>query len=77
MDTLTGKTRVRAQRLGWFNRKTVLVLQVHVTWEDGPSDSEGMPTFLAGKGWRDAQVEDLAPLERLPVYRAQNPRGTQ
>lgn len=59
--TPTGETRLRAQRVGPpFFKRTVLVLQVRGTWTDGPSDSHGMPTYLAGSGWRDAQVEDLA-----------------
>lgn len=60
-STPTGETRLRAQRVGLpFFKRTVLVLQVRGTWTEGPSDSHGMPIYLAGSGWRDARVEDLA-----------------
>lgn len=64
-DTLTGKTRYRSDCVGFINRKDVLVLQVQTKWSDGPNDHNGMPTYLAGEGWRDAGVEDLAALEEL------------
>jgi hypothetical protein len=68
-DQITGRTRLRVQRLGLFGRRIALVLQVHVSWKDGPGDSDGMPSYLAGEGWRDAQVEDLASLERLGIQK--------
>lgn len=64
-DTPTGRTRYRLGTVGagLFSRGTpVLILQVEVVWGDGPDDFNGMPTYLAGKGWRDAQVTDFASL---------------
>lgn len=36
-----------------------LILQIKVRCTDGPCDSNGLPTYLAGEYWRDAEVEDL------------------
>lgn len=67
-ETLTGKTRLRVQRLGLFGLRSALVLQVHVRWTDGPSDHNGMPSYLAGEGWRDARVEDMSALGFSIIY---------
>ncbi len=53
------KTRFRIGKEGLFG-KPVLILQVHEKYPDGPPDSYGMPTYLAGERWRDAKVEDLS-----------------
>lgn len=37
----------------------VLILQVKVRWKDGPIDHNGLPSYLAGEGWRDARPEDF------------------
>jgi hypothetical protein len=59
-EWLTGRTRHDQRFCGvLFNKKLVLVLQVEVTWDEGPSDSNGMPEYLPGRGWRDATVIDL------------------
>jgi len=55
------KTRYRVGKEGLFG-KPVLILQVFKSWKDGPCDSNGLPEYLAGSGWRDAQVEDLTEL---------------
>lgn len=60
MDTrsrMTGQMRYRVQPR-WFNDPLV-VLQVEVDVDDGPTDSNGMPMWLAGTFWRDAKPEDL------------------
>lgn len=57
-DTPTGRIRYRTERRMF--KPDVLVLQVEVEYGDGPSDSNGMPEYLAGKSWRDARPEDLA-----------------
>lgn len=63
---LTGQTRYRTERIGgMFDKREALVLQVHHEWRDGPCDSNGMPAFLAGQGWRDAKTEDLATIEEI------------
>ncbi len=56
--TLTGRTRYR--QLTRVFGDPLLVLQVEVSFDDGPPDCNGMPTYLAGVAWRDAQVTDLA-----------------
>lgn len=53
------KTRYRVGKEGLFGNP-VLILQVFVTWSDGPDDHNGMPEYLSGSGWRDAKVEDLS-----------------
>ena len=58
MKTLTGKVRYRSAKLGLLG-PTVLVLEVEEHTSDGPPDFNGMPTYLSGKYWRDAKVEDL------------------
>lgn len=55
-EVLTGEVRLRLQTR-WF-RPPLLVAQVEVCWGEGPPDSNGMPSYLAGRGWRDAKVED-------------------
>lgn len=54
---LTGKTRYRI--LNRFVRNDLVVLQVEESYDDGIDDYNGMPTYLAGKRWRDAKPEDL------------------
>jgi len=56
------KTRYRTAQIktGMFSTKTVLVLQVFKAFKDGPMDSNGMPSSLAGAFWVDAGVEDLS-----------------
>lgn len=56
-ERLTGNVRFRTERR--LFKDDVVVLQVEVVYGDGPSDSNGMPEYLAGQGWRDAQVRDL------------------
>jgi hypothetical protein len=63
-DTLTGQTRYRCETRGLFSKTNLLVLQVEASWGDGPDDCHGLPTYLGGKGWRDARVEDLTLLEK-------------
>ena len=65
-DTLTGEIRYRTQRVGLFGSREVLVLQVRVTWPDGPDDWHGMPEYLSGTGWRDATLKDLVGTVRTP-----------
>lgn len=59
-ERLTGATRHRAEVVGIIRRRVKLVLQVEVEWGDGPPDCNGMPEFLRGRGWRDADPADLA-----------------
>lgn len=56
--TLTGRTRYR--ELTRVFGHSLLVLQVEVEFGDGPPDYNGMPLYLQGVAWRDAQVTDLA-----------------
>lgn len=56
-EQLTGRCRVRPHKLV-FGSQIRLILQVETHWPDGPLDSNGMPEYLAGVGWRDARVED-------------------
>ena len=63
-DRLTGRTRYRTERR-WF-KPDVLVLQVEVTYGDGPSDHNGLPAYLAGTGWRDALPQDLTVARCVP-----------
>jgi len=60
------KTRYRVGKEGVFG-KPVLILQVFKSYKDGPSDSYGMPEYLAGSGWFDATVEDIT--ESLAMLR--------
>lgn len=53
------KYRYRLGKEGWLFRTPVLVLQILEQHDDGPSDENGLPHFLAGERWRDATVEDL------------------
>lgn len=57
-ETVTLAYRLRVQH--WTGK---LVLQVKVRVADGPPDWNGLPTYLAGEYWRDAQVEDLQELK--------------
>ena len=59
-DKLTGRTRFVAQRIGTIRKREVLVFQVEVAWPDGPPDSNGMPQYLRGTGWRDATTADIS-----------------
>lgn len=59
--TPTGRFRLRLQER--FLRPTLVVLQVHVTWGDGPPDHNGMPTWLSGEGWRDANPLEAAAVQ--------------
>lgn len=60
-EKLTGNIRHNSRRIGGiFSKQNVLVLQVECTWGDGPSDSNGMPEYLRGRGWRDATVKDFS-----------------
>lgn len=52
----TGRYRFRIEKR-WF-KKPLLVLQIEVRWGDGPPDFHGLPKWLAGTGWRDAEVAD-------------------
>lgn len=54
----TGRTRYRQQRrmLG----PPLIVLQVEVTFSDGPGDSNGLPEYLGGTTWVDARLEHLS-----------------
>jgi hypothetical protein len=54
----TGRTRYRVEKR-WL-KPYVLVLQIEVRFGDGPPDHDGMPVYLRGSCWRDAQPEDLA-----------------
>lgn len=58
--TLTGRTRWRTERR--LLKPDLTVLQVEVRFGDGPSDWHGLPTHLAGTGWRDATVDDVTRL---------------
>lgn len=58
--TPTGRFRLRLQER--FLRPTLVVVQVHVTWGEGPSDHNGMPMWLSGDGWRDANPLEAAGL---------------
>lgn len=60
---LTGRVRFMHQVRGIFQRKVQLVVQVEETYDDGPTDHNGMPEYLAGTAWRDAQVKDLDALD--------------
>jgi hypothetical protein len=53
------KYRYRLGKEGRLFRTPVLVLQILEQHDDGPSDENGLPQFLAGERWRDATVEDL------------------
>lgn len=61
------KTRFRTAkvRTGLFASKEVVVLQILRKYKDGPDDSNGLPTYLAGEAWEDAKVEDLFELREL------------
>jgi hypothetical protein len=58
--TLTGRIRYRSVKVGLFGPH-VLALQVEESRLDGPSDSYGMPEYLAATYWRDATASDLLP----------------
>lgn len=66
MMKLTGAMRYRTEekRSLFGPSKVFLVLQVHEEYPDGPADSFGSNTYLAGERWRDATVEDLTMLLR-------------
>lgn len=53
----TGKIRYRsfAPRFG----KPLIVLQVEISFSDGPNDHNGLPQYLGGVRWKDAEVHDL------------------
>jgi len=55
--TYTNKKRYRIEKR--LFGPDLVVLQVKVKWKDGDNDFHGMPTYLAGEGWRDALPEDL------------------
>ena len=64
------KARCRITKEYWPFGKSVLILQVLEKYGDGPIDTNGLPSYLAGERWRDATVEDLTMLglfETLPV----------
>lgn len=54
---LTGRWQFRIHTP--FIGKDVIVLQVEVECEEGPSDHHGMPRWLAGTFWRDATPADF------------------
>lgn len=54
---LTGKVQYRIEHK-WI-QPSLVVLQVEEQWDDGVDDHNGMPSYLAGKRWRDAEPEDL------------------
>ncbi|UTC27944.1 hypothetical protein [Stenotrophomonas phage A1432] len=54
----TGKTRHRIHKT--LFREPVLVLQVELSYPDGPGDSYGLPEYLAGRMWVDARMEHLS-----------------
>lgn len=56
-EKLTGNIRYRVTHT--LVRPSKVLLQVEIVWDDGPDDWHGMPTYLKGKGWRDAKPEDL------------------
>lgn len=58
-ETLTGKTRYLVEFYGILNRRSRVIFQVEVQWKDGPDDWRGMPEYLSGKSWRNAQANDL------------------
>lgn len=58
--TLTGKYRHRLHNPFFGSPK--LVLEVEIKWDNGPGDSYGMPSYIAGSGWKDAEVHDLIEL---------------
>lgn len=53
----TGKTKYRIEKR--LFKSDLVVLQVEVSWGNGPEDYDGLPTYLSGRGWRDAIPEDL------------------
>lgn len=61
---LTGKIKFRIESSGFFNSEKV-ILQVEHEWENGPDDFNGLPTYLCGKGWRDAKAEDLQYIKKF------------
>lgn len=63
-EVLTGKRRYRTHRT--IGGKSLLVLQVEVSFGEGPDDHNGMPAYLAGRDWRDAMIEDLSIQEKQP-----------
>lgn len=65
-ETLTGETRYRTEKIGFFRKRELLVLQVRVKWPDGPDDGQGCPEYLSGIGWRDAKPEDLNGTIQVP-----------
>ena len=62
-EKLTGRTRLRPHTVGTFNKRILLVLQIEVTYPDGPGDWHGMPEYLAGTVWRDATISDVTQKE--------------
>jgi hypothetical protein len=54
---LTGEYRFVVHKQ-WFG-PDIVKLQFEVQWDDGPDDYVGMPTYLAGRRWRDATPDDL------------------
>lgn len=53
----TGKIRYRTQRR--LCGPDLIVLQIEVTFSDGPGDSNGCPEYLGGTTWVDARLEHL------------------
>lgn len=54
----TGKIRYRTQRK--LFGPDLIVLQIEVTFSDGPGDSNGCPEYLGGTIWVDARLEHLS-----------------
>jgi hypothetical protein len=65
MKRLTGEIQFRVET-SYFSKDTKVILQVEEEWGNGPDDSDGLPTFLTSKGWRDATAEDLQFIGGIP-----------
>lgn len=62
---LTGKARFRSHTQSFGPDR--VVLQVEVSWPDGPCDENGIERYLRGTGWVDAVPDDLQYLVVAPV----------